>query len=262
MTQYLTKAEKLVLVGKKVLLTLGEAYVKSRNRCHVDWVSMTFKKSDLLNSEFFLAQDSSAFGSGELEIDIIRMLTRKMAHMSGFEIGTMRKGRNYYKHTETLVNDQGEEVGSVSGGGHEQKDTFSLIVRGSGCTFADHHWLQHLYDFCMPLHGKLTRIDLALDFFEGGSGGVEGVRAAFLAGQFDYNGRRPISTTAAPSIVHLTKAFDEGQHGFMWLCDLCIKHAYRELPRSLRGIPSIDLKTAIQKMLSPTPSAPAGLVTT
>lgn len=41
-----------------------------------------------------------------------------------FEVGELRRGRNYYKHSWLLINDQGEEVGSVSGGGHSQKNKF------------------------------------------------------------------------------------------------------------------------------------------
>ncbi|MDT9702441.1 hypothetical protein, partial [Streptomyces sp. P17] len=82
------------------------------------------------------------------------------------------------------MNDEGEEVGSVSGGGVYQRDTYLIMLNGNGCTFAKPGWRQAMYDFLVPLNARLSRIDIALDFFEGGYGGVEGVREACLSGGF------------------------------------------------------------------------------
>lgn len=390
MIQKLTKAEKLIVVGNKVMLSLAIAQVYSSNRCSLDWVSATVLGSAVLNSDFFKAHDESAADYGattvgfdrmpdpqttvhalvvnSVDIQIIRMLNRKLAQITGFKTGVLGGGRNFYKHHETLVNDQGEEIGSVSGGGADQKGTFNIILRGTGCTFAVQGWQQHLYTFLLTLDGKLARLDICFDGFEGDHGGVVAVRQAYLDGEFDYNGRRPTSTKngswdaehsrtynigargsksftayekshqygimdgqwwrgelrygsqdrvipldaliepdkyfagaypylaklidctnpetiltktalldmtseavlkrklnwfekiVAPSAVHISKAFGSGIESVMWIDALIQKNAHRDLPRSLRDIPSAALRSAIYKQLSPTPSVPAGLV--
>jgi len=373
----LTKAERLVMQGQKVMLTLAEAQSASKSRCHIDWVSLIIRESDIVASEFFQASVDSDAHVSDLPAYIMRLLAKKLCQITGYELGEMVvPGFNFYRCSIVLLNDQGKRIGFVSGGGDSQNGTYNLVLRGEGCTFAQHGWQEHLYGFASSLSGYLARIDLALDFFEGQSGGVEAVRQAYRDGAFDYNGRRPshdmsgawdgedghkrtfyvgqkgskcvcayekghkygmtdsawwryeqrfgnqdrilpldmlvepdkyfagaypfnaelldqaepvsiktkaelkdmtaqvvverklawLENTVAPTIVHLTKAFDEGSHGFMWLCDLAVKHAYRELPRSLRGIPSSFLKQSIQRLLSPplslTPPVPAGLVAT
>lgn len=50
-------------------------------------------------------------------------------------------------------------------GGVSQRGTFCFTVKGEGCTFGQAGWEQRLYDFFLPLQGKVTRIDLARDFF-------------------------------------------------------------------------------------------------
>lgn len=376
---YLTKAERLVVQGQKVMLTLAEAQAKSRNRCHIDWVSLIVREPDILASEFYQASVDGAPHGGDQSLYIMRLLAKKLCQLTGYEMGELvTPGFNFYRSSIVLLNDQGKRIGFVSGGGERQNDTYNLVLRGEGCTFAQPGWQEHLHGFAANLNGYLARIDLALDFFEGQSGGVEAVRQAYRDGAFDYNGRRPshdmsgawdgedghkrtfyvgqkgskcicayekghkygmadskwwryeqrfgnqdrilpldmltepdkyfagaypfntelldeaepvtiktktelqdmtaeavverklawLENTVAPTIVHLTRAFDEGAHGFMWLCDLAVKHAYRELPRSLQGIPSNFLKKSIQRLLTPspldslTPPVPAGLVAT
>ncbi len=361
----LTKAEKLVLEGRRVKATLAEAQASSKDRCSVDWVSSTVTSENLFKSLFWSLANQDFDGAFVSDVQALAVLGKKLAKITGFKVGDFRPGRNYYDSTLKIVNDQDVEVGSVSGGGVYQKDTYLLMLNGSGCTFAKRGWRQRLYKFLNPLKAKLSRIDIALDFFNGGFGGVEGVREACLNGGFDYNGRRPdgrmdgfwdaghsrsyyvgrrgaklvnayekahqfgdmesewwrlelrywsqdrvlplecliepdkffagahpylqqlldvsdpvriktkttvqdqtadavvkrklrwLETTVAPSLVHLTKAFDAGQAGMAWIGDLIQKHADRELPRSLRTVPSEILTQGILRLLQPAVPASA-----
>lgn len=377
----LSKTEKLVLKGQKLFMTLAEARDISCGLVTLDWVSLVYDKRSIVNSPFWdaCAEQCEPYGSSSIaceeinqdtleDLRILRALVRKFSQITGFDLGEIRPGRNYYKNSWLLVNDQGEEVGCVSGGGNSQRDTFNFVLRGSGCTFAKRGWNSHLYEFSKSLDGRIARCDVALDLFEGEGGGLDSVRQAYLNGEFDYNGRRPISTqagawdhshsrtynigargsksftcyekghqyglmdskwwraelrfgnqdrilplsllvepdkffagaypftasllesvepeviptkktiqdatahavvqrkmnwfvnTVAPSLVHFTKAYDVGMHGFMWLCDLAVQHAERPMPRSLRGIPKNQLSAAMRKCLSPIPLVPAELV--
>ena len=223
--QKLSKAEKLVLVGKKVYMALAEARVVSTNSVSLDWISLVFNKSSILSSPFWLTCEEVPLPAESLlseqilspdcleDLRIIRALVQKFKQITGFQVGELRRGRNYYKHSWLLINDQGEEVGSVSGGGHSQKNSFNFVLRGAGCTFAKRGWQHHLYHFSNDLGGKLARADLALDLFNGESGGVESVRAAYLSGEFDYNGRRPNSTLAGAWDAGHSRTYCVGARG-------------------------------------------------
>ncbi|MCO7637814.1 replication initiation factor domain-containing protein [Pseudomonas sp. S 311-6] len=359
MTHRLTKDEKLVLEGRRVKMTLAQAQATSKDRCSVDWLSTTIKGTDLFNSLFWTLSNEHHEGEFVTEVQVMAILAKKVAAITGFQVGDLRPGRNHYDSTLRILNDEGEEVGSVSGGGVYQRDTYLIMLNGSGCTFAKAGWRQAMYDFLVPLNARLSRIDIALDFFEGGCGGVEGVREACMNGGFDYHGRRPqgrtdgywdaghsrsyyvgrrgaklvnaydkghaykdmesswwrielrywsqdrilplecliepdtyfagahpymqelldvseairiktkpkledvttdavvkrklrwLETTVAPSLVHLTRAFDAGLEGMAWIGELIEKHAARELPRSLRTVPNALLKQGIQRILKP-----------
>jgi len=307
----------------------------------------------------------------QLDSEIVADLAIHFAKLLGFTPGESRPGRDYYDHSFTILNANGQEVASVSGGGESQRGTFCFSLKGNGCTFAKPGWEQRCYDFFAPLSAKVTRIDLTRDFFEGQYGYQQAVQA-FQDGEFNYRGRAPskmaigdlleghsttfqvgkrdsgkvfrgydkghqfklmddpwwraevelrssnriipleslirpaaffagaygftarildgvepqviptsqrvaeasvartlkwFEHTVAPSLVHLSAAFDCGQRGFMWLCDIAVKHADRPLPRSLQGISSAAMKSAIRKVFPDfddpqTPSAPAGMVAT
>ena len=58
-----------------------------------------------------------------------------------------------------------------------------------------------------------------------------------------------IENTVAPTLVHFSSSFDKGSNGLMWLIDLIVKHADRDLPRSLKGVPIEHLKRQIVEYL-------------
>jgi phage replication initiation protein len=187
----LTKAEKLVLEGQCVKATLAEAQVSSEHRCSIDWVSTTVTAENLQKSLFWTLANQDHDAAFVSDVQMAVVLGRKLAQILGFQVGDLRPGRNHYDTSLRIDNDQGVEMASVSAGGVWQKDTVLLMINGSGCTFAKRGWQRRLYEFLTPMKAKLSRIDLALDFFDGGFGGVAGVREACLNGGFDYNGRRP-----------------------------------------------------------------------
>ncbi|HMM52562.1 MAG TPA: replication initiation factor domain-containing protein [Burkholderiaceae bacterium] len=110
--------------------------------------------------------------------------------MLGFELGEARKGRDHYDHTWTINSPFGKDVASVSGGGASQRDTFCVTLKGEACTFARPGWEQRLHDIFLPLYHRVTRIDLARDFFNGECT-IDDVVHCYNNGEFDYRNRRP-----------------------------------------------------------------------
>lgn len=228
-THRLTKAERLVLEGRRVKATLAEAQVSSKNRCSVDWVSTTITAENLFGSVFWTAANQDFDGGFVSDVQVMAVLGRKLAEITGFRVGDFRPGRNYYDSTLKIVNDQGFEVGSVSGGGVYQKNTYLLMLNGTGCCFGKRGWQRRLYKFLKPLNAKLSRIDLALDFFDGGFGGVEGVRQACLNGGFDYNGRRPEGRMDGYWDAGHSRSFYVGRRGAKLVCAYEKGHQYGDL---------------------------------
>lgn len=191
--------EQLALEGKKVKIVCGERAVKADAGVVVDYLRFTVTRETL-----FAAQIPS---KGELIVDglqldseIVADLAGLFAKLLGFQPGEARPGRDYYEHSFTILNENGQEVASVSGGGESQRGTFCFSVKGNGCTFAIRGWEQRVYDFFSPLAAKVTRIDLTRDFFQGQYGYQQAVQA-FQDGEFSYRGR-------APSKIAIGDVFD------------------------------------------------------
>ena len=64
-------------------------------------------------------------------------------------------------------------------------------MEGMACTFARSGWRDSMADYIDDHRGLLTRIDLAVDFFDGIKGGIERIPEQYKAGLMDHLGQRP-----------------------------------------------------------------------
>lgn len=127
-------------------------------------------------------------------------LAQQVASILGADFSVcpdIKKGHDFYKHRYSIER-AGTECGWVgflaSGDSPRQRaqsETLHCNLYGSACTFADHGWRDHLATLVDDVQGKLTRVDLALDFFDGLQGGMERVKADYEAGLCDVYGKRP-----------------------------------------------------------------------
>lgn len=107
-----------------------------------------------------------------------------------------RKGHDFYG-ARWSIERNGDECGWVgfgaSGDGPRQQaqaKTMHVNLYGTACTFAQNGWRDHLANLIDEVNGTLTRIDLALDFFEGIAGGMERIKQDYEGGLMDSGGRR------------------------------------------------------------------------
>ena len=91
-----------------------------------------------------------------------------LAEIMGFGLFSQQNGRNGYAISYKMGNEQ-DNYGFFAQGGRQQRGTVCLFFTGVGLTAALSGWENRLYDFLSTRapHAKITRIDLAHDFFDG-----------------------------------------------------------------------------------------------
>ncbi|WP_295856136.1 replication initiation factor domain-containing protein [uncultured Xylophilus sp.] len=179
--------DKLVLEGSRVKV-LTQARQIDAAREHgvvVDYLRFTLR-ADQLHTGNFIPADTG-------DQDLARLMASKFAMLLGFKLGMDRPGRDYYEFTTTIDNELGYEVASVSAGGEGQRGTVCFTLKGEGCTNAAKGWEQRVHAFFGPVMPKLTRIDLARDFYEG-EVSMDEVVGAYAAHAFSYRNRFPSYT--------------------------------------------------------------------
>lgn len=138
----------------------------------VDWINCTFPKPDMSASAFV-----SLLG---------RMMGRPVSAIDG-------RGMLGFETSVSLFAHHGSAktpIGCLAFGGESQRGRWLFQLTGSGCQFVK-DW-EGLADFLESLEGKLTRVDLALDFIHG-EHTVEEATSIYGLGGFDSGGRRPKS---------------------------------------------------------------------
>lgn len=215
----MTKSNPLVLDGSEVKLRLMAERTVHKTPVHVDWVRFTclLRKVPFTESEtLFNASDSiwdEQYRNGgfkkvladipdfdylpatqalELATEICKALGK------GFSVfPEVRKGHDFYR-CRWSIERSGAECGWVgflaSGDSPRQSAQSSTIhanLYGHACTFADHGWNERIADLVDELEAKLTRADLALDFFDGLPGGMESLESQYHGGAMDVKGKRP-----------------------------------------------------------------------
>jgi phage replication initiation protein len=124
----------------------------------IDTLSITFKAEEYYHA----FPDSKAFTpDGE---DLIADLSTRLEKIFGFGVTSKRtKGINNYTHAYDLGNDWGH----VAIGGIYQRDSVQIYLNGQGCLAAKEGWEQRLFEHAVKVDGTITRVDAAVDYFDG-----------------------------------------------------------------------------------------------
>ena len=219
----MTRSSKndLVLDGNEVKLRLKAERVSTHQSVHVDWVRFTcaLRNAPIPTIDDLFPASGGVRWSDEVAnhhrlTELLRQLpdvdfsaaaqAKALAQQACEALGPefsvypeVRKGHDFYRFRWSIVRN-GQEcgwVGYLSSGDsprqHAQAKTIHCNLYGTACTFAQHGFNDRLAAIVENTAAKLTRIDLALDFFDGFAGGMERARADYMAGLMDVNGRRP-----------------------------------------------------------------------
>lgn len=106
------------------------------------------------------------------------------------------KGLRGYRHSVTLfahVGSKRQPMGFVAWGGEAQRGSCLVTLSGGGCSLIDDvQGIKHLIE---SLEGKITRLDLAVDFLNG-EYTVDDAVEFYKAGRFTSSGRAPCTSQA------------------------------------------------------------------
>ncbi|MBV8380033.1 MAG: replication initiation factor domain-containing protein [Paucibacter sp.] len=200
-----TKSERLVLEGQRLKVLCAERHVAAAHHqgVVVDWLRFTFLEAKAVHLRTGKYQGLTAE-------HFARAVASEVAELLGFRVGETRKGRDFYQHTVLITNSDGAEMGYASAGNDRQRGTVCVNISGAGCTFAAAGWEQRVERYVRELDGKLTRIDLALDFFAGETDVVEALEC-YKTGAFDFQNRRPSNEQAGDWINGHARTFYVGR---------------------------------------------------
>lgn len=210
----------LVLDGDQVKLRLLAERTASKTHVHVDWVRFTalLRNADVPRVDLLFPASDSIWDEQTRNADLIRVLrdipdpdyspsvqAYELAMHAcealgdGFAVKPeILKGHDFYRFRWSIERNGCEVgwVGFLSSGDsprqQAQSQTIHCNLYGSACTFADHGWNHRVADLIERYDAKLTRADLALDFFDGLPGGrdMESIKADYMAGLMDSGGKR------------------------------------------------------------------------
>jgi phage replication initiation protein len=116
--------------------------------------------------------------------------------------GEIKKGQDFYKYRWSIERNNTEcgWVGFLASSDSprqtSQNQTIHANLYGHACTFAESGWNDRLASIVDEHSAKITRADLALDFFEGIPGGMERLRPEYESGAFNHRGKRPSCSIA------------------------------------------------------------------
>lgn len=226
----MSKRSPLVLDGGEVKLRLEAERTAHKTFVHVDWVRFTCLLRNVVPNFVSVVDDHfPRFGSVTFQ-DMPEVIQREQiaktladferdhedpafiypmqqAHELAREVckalgpefivhHAIGKGHDFYKYRWSIHRNDTEcgWVGFLaSSDGPRQKaqsGTIHANIYGSACTFAAHGWNVRLADVVEQHEGKLTRADLALDFFDGMGYDMQEILQQYQAGVMNSGGKK------------------------------------------------------------------------
>lgn len=220
--QNMTRPNPLVLDGGEVKLRILAERTAHKTPVHVDWVRFTcilrnapfpgidslmppnmsemniwdpaYRKAEM--QKILREIDDADFVASTQALDLANEICNALG--KDFSVAAeLRKGHDFYRFRWSIERNGAEcgWVGFLASGDSPRQSAQALTIHanlyGHACTFAEHGWNLRIADLVDQHDAKLTRADLALDFFDGLPGGMDSLKEDYTAGVFDINSKRP-----------------------------------------------------------------------
>lgn len=214
------KNSPLVLDGNEIKFRLEAERTRTKTPVHIDWVRVTFQRRNApapsvealfpqpkkigatdIDAAWFRFQRLLEEVTGELQL--AAMQAHELATLVAEALGKdfkvqleIKKGHDFYKNRWSITRFDHEcawvGFGASSDSPRQQSQarTVHVNIFGMACTFAEPGWNERVADLVEAHDGDITRVDLALDFFDGLPGGMEGVRQDYRDGLCNSNGKK------------------------------------------------------------------------
>ncbi|MBP6224894.1 MAG: replication initiation factor domain-containing protein [Rhizobacter sp.] len=225
-------SEKPILSGNKVKWTLEQVRADSQENVRLDWLRFTVPLDAVLRPEVLPPLDPAHMATlSRSEREKIAM-TRAVdgSECMNSPVGASRhgaqivaellglfepdhdveRGMDFYE-VRCALRHEGAIVGHVLAGGQSQAQASTVHVNlfGSACLHIRPKQWAKLRRWLAEVGGWITRVDLALDVFEGHH--IQAVRTAWLDGEFDVRGKRPSQTEHGSWTAGHSRTFQVGQ---------------------------------------------------
>lgn len=218
----MTRVSGLVMDGNQLKVVCESRRMHTQSACVVDWLRFTVYRQHCAVPTFLVGegrtsasltdqvswwrelagrgQDWAAVWPEAIAVAQAEAFAGRVCDAlgHGFRVGLLNKGHDFYKHRFPILNDAGAECGSVlvwssgsSARQEGQRETLNVNLHGSACAFASPGWERRMRELGESVQGMLTVVHLAVDYFHGLPGGLDGVLADYQAGGWDHLGRRP-----------------------------------------------------------------------
>lgn len=222
----------LVLDGNEVKLRLQAARTDSKSSVHVDWLRFTVlrRNADAPSVDLLFPAPAAAnvWDENYRQAKFVKLLAelqsfefdasaqalqlaRDVSQALGSEFSVapeVRKGQDFYRYRWAIERNGAEcgWVGFLASGDSPRQQAQSRTIHcnlfGAACTFAASGWRDRMADIMEDLDATVTRVDLALDFFEGLTGGMPRVLADYSAGLCNVGGKLPKCNMLGDWSVH------------------------------------------------------------
>ena len=212
----------LVLDGGEIKYRLEAERLATGSAVHVDWLRFTvlLRHAEAPDVEVMFPKDAPVYDSiwdaktRQIKLHKALSLLPDADYSAGVQAGQLArevcealgadfmpavepgKGHDFYRYRLPILRNDCEVgwIGYLSSGDSPrqaaQARTMHVNLYGAACTFAARGWSDRLADLIDARHGDITRCDLALDFFDGMAGGLDGVMQDYKNGLCDSGGRK------------------------------------------------------------------------
>lgn len=122
------------------------------------------------NAKYLFRLDLNTEQLDDLNNMVLERMKSELSYIFGDMFGVItpkNAGIHYYKHGYTVYSPENEILLNIGIGG--QNETVFFGLTGMGCKLADTDWESRLHDWLdnVAVNGRITRIDLAHDDFDG-----------------------------------------------------------------------------------------------
>lgn len=146
-------------------------------------------------------KDPQYIGACSQAFELAREVAQTLGE--GFTVNPeLKPGQDFYKY-RISIDRCGHEcawVGFLAAGNGRAKasqdQSLHVNIQGHACTFGQLGWPKKMANLIDTHAGKITRVDLALDFFDGLGVDMEQLKEDYRAGIFNVAGKKPSSDVA------------------------------------------------------------------